>query len=383
MAELLFGFTDLSTVRNPNTPILNLGTLVGIPDSYVRKFNPSRYNFYVKFVNGLKDPVTLHKFLYTLNDAKVYHKNIQDKLTTLAKGLNKLSTEDRKKIVSNLKNVLDNNKYDKLYDVIQNFGKDFKISGGAIGDKNGGDDDINPIDTKEFYISKPIAPMQTFLNEINKVAPLLGSRPKTNLNDLIKSPADNPSNTDDKIAIDINKVKSVYEGFKNIPKMNPDRIQISMIDRGIFIGVTFLIRLVTLSLIYWCLNSNLINNFKQAFIYYCIIYILFFIFITALVNVIYYYPIFELFTNVTLTSIPNLLYYFYIHFNGMYSLLFHVAIILILSAIPFILAMDKRVVDNSDMNISFDYKQKTAIYNSIYNFSFVIWILTSVVALKF
>ena len=101
MAELLFGFTDLSTVRNPNTPILNLGTLVGIPDSYVRKFNPSRYNFYVKFVNGLKDPVTLHKFLYTLNDAKVYHKNIQDKLTTLAKGLNKLSTEDRKKIVSN------------------------------------------------------------------------------------------------------------------------------------------------------------------------------------------------------------------------------------------------------------------------------------------
>ena len=45
--------------------------------------------------------------------------------------------------------------------------------------------------------------------------------------------------------------------------------------------------------------------------------------------------------------------------------------------------MDKRVVDNSDMNISFDYKQKTAIYNSIYNFSFVIWILTSVVALKF
>jgi hypothetical protein len=165
--------------------------------------------------------------------------------------------------------------------------------------------------------------------------------------------------------------------------MNPDRIQISMIDRGIFIGVTFLIRLVTLSLIYWCLNSNLINNFRQAYIYYCIIYILFFIFITAYVNVIYHYPIFELFTNVTLTGIPNVLYYFYIHFNGMYSLLFHIAIILILAVIPFILSMDKKIVDNNDLNISFDYKQKTDIYNSIYRFSFVIWILTSVIALKF
>jgi hypothetical protein len=45
--------------------------------------------------------------------------------------------------------------------------------------------------------------------------------------------------------------------------------------------------------------------------------------------------------------------------------------------------MDKKVIDQNDLNISFDYKQKMAIYTSISNFSFVIWILTSVIALKF
>ena len=52
MTELLFGFKDLLNASNPNTPILNLSSFV-LTDNFVRKFNPKRYNFYVKFVNGL------------------------------------------------------------------------------------------------------------------------------------------------------------------------------------------------------------------------------------------------------------------------------------------------------------------------------------------
>ena len=51
--------------------------------------------------------------------------------------------------------------------------------------------------------------------------------------------------------------------------------------------------------------------------------------------------------------------------------------------IPFILSLDKKFTEQYDANISFDYKKKSEIYNSISNFSFVIWILTSVIALKF
>ena len=91
----------------------------------------------------------------------------------------------------------------------------------------------------------------------------------------------------------------------------------------------------------------------------------------------------ELFTNLSLATLPNLLYYFYIHFNGYNRLILHIIILSILMLIPFILSLDKKFTEQYDANISFDYKKKAEIYNSISNFSFVIWILTSVIAFKF
>jgi hypothetical protein len=365
MAELLYGFKDLTNIRNPNTPIFNLSSLI-IPDSFVRQFNSKRYNFYVKFINGLKDPDTLYKFLYTLRDAKIYHTDLQEKIAKISKGLSILSDTDRNKVVDNLKNLIDNSKYDKLFDVIKNF------------KKTGGDG---------YVINKPIAPMRSFLNKVHDVAPILVSTPKTTIEDVIKPASTAAGENDgkrDKLApIDINKLRAVYEGFKEIPNISPDRVEIKLIDRGIFIGVTLGIRLITLSLIYWCLNANLINNFRYAFIFYCVIYILFFIFIIALVNVIYYYPIIELFSNISLISIPNVLYYFYIYINGFNRLILHIVIICILMLIPFILSMDKKITEQPNLNISFDYSLKNNIYRSISNFSFVIWCLTSVIALKF
>ena len=48
MTEFLFGFRDLTNVTDPKTPIINLGSLV-LTDTFVRKFNPKRYNFYIKY----------------------------------------------------------------------------------------------------------------------------------------------------------------------------------------------------------------------------------------------------------------------------------------------------------------------------------------------
>ena len=156
-----------------------------------------------------------------------------------------------------------------------------------------------------------------------------------------------------------------------------------MTDRGIFILTTLIIRILSLSLIFWGLNSNLINNFKNAYIYYCCIYILFFTFILGIVNVMYYYPIIELFSNSSISSMPNLLYYFYIHINGPNRLILHIILILLLLFIPYILDMDKKNFEETDMNISFDNNIKQDIYNSIANFSLVIWVLTSIIAIKF
>jgi hypothetical protein len=45
--------------------------------------------------------------------------------------------------------------------------------------------------------------------------------------------------------------------------------------------------------------------------------------------------------------------------------------------------MDKKNFEENDMNISFDNNIKMDIYNSIANFSLVIWVLTSIIAIKF
>ena len=368
MSELLFGFKDLLNVSKPNTPILDLSSLV-LTDSFVRKFNPKRYNFYVKFVNGLSDPATLYKFLYTTKDSKIYHTEMQNKLAVINKSLKQLTDADKTKVIDSLKTALKpstasnvDDKYDDLFNVLK------AVKGG----------------NNDYYIKKNPMPMKSLLTEIGQVAPLLGSVPPANINELIINSEGNqaspiPNDVKDKLP----EIKGIYEKYKNIPSFSPDRLEITIIDRAIFILTTLVIRIIALALIYWGLNANLINNFKTAFIYYSAIYILFFIFIIALVNVMYYYPIFELFSNISLSSMPSLLYYFYVHINGFNRLILHLCIILILTFIPFVLSMDKRTEEQNDMNISFDYKQKDKILNSISYFSLGVWVFTSAIAIKF
>lgn len=369
MTELLFGFKDLLNVSNPNTSTLNLSSLI-LTDNFVRKFNPKRYNFYVKFVNGLSDPANLNKFLYTTKDSKIYNTDMKAKLENINKSLKQLSEEDKTKLLTNLKSALKplndtmDDKYNELFNILQ--------QKKTIGGEN-------------YYIKKQPMPMKLLLSDINAVAPMLGNIPPTNIDEIIKKDSDPEILKDQSLNtnIELPKIKGIYEKYKNIYKYSPDRLEITLIDRIIFIITTFIIRLIALALIYWGLNSNLINNFKTAYIYYSIIYILFFIFITALVNVMYYYPIFELFSNISLNNMPNLLFYFYIHFNGPYRLILHISLILILLVIPFVLELDKKTDDQTDMNISFDYNQKEKILNSISYFSLGIFALTSIIAFKF
>jgi hypothetical protein len=380
MTEFLFGFRDLTNISDPKTPILNLGSLV-LTDTFVRKFNPKRYNFYVKFINGLSNPANLYKFLYKTKESKTFHNDLENKIKTISKSLHLLSNEDKKKVIDNLKLVLDDKdtngkdgKYDEILKYLEN----------QINEKKTGGD-------KNYVIKKNLMPMKSFIEDANEVFPGIGNIPPTDINELVKEtteqePVDRNASNEDKN--NIRELKAVYNKYNSISQISPERVNINYMDRGVFIATTMIIRLLSLSLIYWGLNSNLINNFKTAFLYYCIIYIIFFLFIIGLVNVIYYYPVVELFSNVSLVSIPNLLYYFYIHINGINRLLLHIIIILTLLAIPFILSLDTiEPVDtdetNENINISFDNIKKDKIYTTITNFSLVIWALTSIIALKF
>jgi hypothetical protein len=442
MTEFFFNFKDLTNIQNPNKVMLNLGSFV-ISDDYIKKMFPKRYNFYMKFVDGFSSPSNLYKYLYRTKESKDYYEQLQGKLAKISNSLSKLSNKNKKKVLNVLSQNLGNrgNDYNKFLDVIKDIATndkkvDKKGGAGEGGEPEEGGDggraeaevqtevtkeseyrspptesrQSQPIQeaprrarilgnndddySKDYYVKKPFKPMETFLNDVKKIAPVINLQPPKTIDELVRK-VDGDANKSDYFNVDTadisektDDLQQLYKNYLKNPLYSPERLEINIYDRITFIIVTYIIRFLTLQFIYWCLNSNIINNFSKAYNYYTFIYILFFIFITSIVNVMYFYPVFELFSNISsITIFPNYFYYFYVYTNGYLSLAIHLFIILILLFIPFVLVMDRKDVnfngDGDGDNISYDYKKKNEIYISISNFSLIIWVLTSIISLKF
>jgi hypothetical protein len=373
MSHLLFGFRDLVN-SNPNNSAFDLSSFF-FDDTYLKSISPKRYNFYVKFVSGLSNPTVLEKFFYKTKEARDFKLEYNEKATNLASLINRLNTNfdetDKNKIIDDILRTIQN-RY-KLNDDNTNTLEELLKKGGAT-----------PEDTlNNAELNKGSQPMKSFLAKVNSIDPNLGARPPLrNVEELLVSSApEKPIPKSDKIK----KLKTIYNNYKDT--LSPDNLKITMIDRIIFIASTFIIRFISLMIIDWGLNTNLINSFNRAFLVYCMIYILFFIFIAMIVNVIVYYPVLELLSNSNITSIPNLFYYYYIYTNGSARLLLHIFIILLLLLLPYIIEIDKisismKIRDNTK-NISYDHEKKNKIYDAISFFSLIIWFLTSIIAIKF
>lgn len=373
MSHLLFGFRDLVN-SNPNNSAFDLSSFF-FDDSYLKALSPKRYNFYVKFVSGLSNPTVLEKFFYKTKEARDFKVEFNEKATKLANLINQLNTNfdetDKNKIVDDILRTIQN-KY-KFNDDNANKLEELLKKGGALTY-----DDISRSD-----LNKGSQPMKSFLAKVNNIAPDLGAKPPIrNVEDLLTT------STLEKTPISkseqIKKLKTIYNNYKDT--LSPDNLKITMIDRIIFIASTFILRFISLMIVDWALNTNIINSFNRAFYIYCLIYIIFFIFIAMIVNVIVYYPVLELFSNSNITSIPNLLYYYYIYTNGSTRLLLHIFIIILLLFIPYIIDIDKinlsKIIENTK-NISYDYEKKNKIYDAISFFSLIVWFLTSIIAIKF
>jgi len=352
---LLFGFKDLVNSSSSGVSIFDLSSIL-FKDSYLKFISPNRYNFYVKFVSGLSNPEVLEKFFYKTKEAKIYKEDLNEKIANFVNILNKLNknVSNSDKIKTNIKDIIKNrfNLNDNAADKIKDM-----LKGG-------------------FY--KGEQPMKNFIDTVNSTIPEISSTKKIRSVEDLNSTSDVIESNKKQSEI-INEAKAIYNKFNET--VNPNLMKIKLIDRGIFIITTFLIRYISLLFINWGLSSNLINTFHNAFLYYCVMYIILFIFITMFVNVIIAYPIMELFTNNSIANIPNLFYYFYIYANGYIRLIVHILFIAILLFIPYIINIDK--LSEKKSNISFNEDKKKKLYDAISTFSLIIWILTSIIALKF
>ena len=387
MSGILFGFKDIVNSSPKKSSIFDLSSYI-IQDSYVKSISPKRYNFYVKFINGLNNPEALSKFLYTVKESKDVKKDLDDKIQKLTNILSKLYNKepaDQQEIINNVKEAIKNklNLDDKSEDLLE---KMLKKKGGSSFKTNV----LNKEVKKKILngqLKKGQEPMKNFLNTVKSIAPQLGyTPPPKDVIDLIEDDV-NATKPSTKLKDDqIQKLQGLYDTYNDTYSLNPQRLDITMIDRLIFIATTFIIRYITLLIISWGLNTNIINTFNTAFFYYCIIYILFFVFITMIVNVVIFYPVMDLFSNFNIISIPNMLYYFYIYTNGPFRLLIHLFLILMLLFLPYVINIDKvrfYKMEEKTSNISYDYDKKNKIYNTLSLFSIIVWVLTSIIATKF
>lgn len=380
MSELLFGFKDLVNIGSGSSSFFDISSIL-LNENYLKAISPKRFNFYVKFVSGLGNPEALEQFFYKTNDTRQFKEELNDKAIKFNKILKKfyenLDENDRNVVINNIKKTL-KIKYNYNDETIDKIVSTMKMNGGGL-------EDQKKI-ILEGTLNKGNEPMKQFLKKIQNVAPELNSKPIENVEDLIIT-KEEQTKIDEKSAKSksdmIKKIRPIYYKYKD--DVNPENLKITMIDRIIFIATTFIIRYITLMIIDWGLSTNLINNFFRAFLYYCFIYLLFFVFIVMLVNVIVHYPLMELYSSMRIVSIPNLFYYFYIYTNGYLRLLIHIFLILVILFIPYIINIDKINFIKSEekkTNISYDYDKKKKILDAISIFSFIIWILTSIIASK-
>ena len=382
MAHLIFGFKDLIN-SSPNNSVFDISALL-FDDTYLKTISPDRYNFYVKFISGLSNPAVLEQFFYKVKESKDYRSSLNKKIKHLSGLLKRLNTNfdtsDKNKIIEDITNIiknkfkLDETETNKIGELLNSTNK----KGGAIETRD------KFIET--YDLNKGAEPMKDFLDKINYIDPTIGQKPPLNkIEDILINKTDNSKNIRQKTRPDtIKELKGLYDNYKD--DLSPESLEISMIDRAIFIASIFIIRQISLTFVDWGLNTNVINTFHKAFFMYSFVYLVFFIFIIMIVNVVVYYPIIELFSNINITNIPNYLYYYYIYTNGFMRLIVHMLIIIILLFIPYLINIDKIKIfwfDENNKNISYNIEQRNNIYQSIALFSFIIWILTSFIALKF
>lgn len=385
MSELLFGFKDLVNTGSSSSSFFDISSIL-LNDSYLKAISPKRFNFYVKFISGLGNPDALEKFLYKTKDTREFKEELVQKAIKFNEILKKfyenLNEEDRNKIITNIKKIL-KNKYKYNDDIIENIALTMKRGGNGFNSE-----ELEQLKDKIINsdLNKGYEPMNNFLKKIENVAPELYQKPIENIDDLIITDEQRQNKNRKALKSKSDMIKNLrpyYNKYKD--DINPENLKIKLIDIIIFIATTYVIRFITLMIIDWGLSTNLINNFYRAFLYYCLIYLLFFIFIIMVVNVVIEYPLIQLFSNINIINIPNLFYYFYIYTNGYIRLLIHIFVILTILFIPYIINIDKINfirIQEKNINISNDLEKKKKILDSISTFSFIIWILTSIISYR-
>jgi hypothetical protein len=184
--------------------------------------------------------------------------------------------------------------------------------------------------------------------------------------------------------IDNDDIKYRLAQFENDPENPLKQLEITFDDRLVFIIATFFIRYISLILIQWSIDINIIKNFEEGFLYYAIVYLSIMWFIIFFVNIESTFQVDYMNFDNIMNSVRSLFYYFYMGTNGITRLFIHTFLICILLVIPIILNIKKtNEYDDEKKDGIIDFEQRKKLMKTLSLFTIYVWILTSIIATKF
>jgi hypothetical protein len=430
--ELAFKFGYLSDLKpdNMKTKFNFLDNM--LTDTFVHDFNPKRYMFYIEFMKALKDPATLKKIIYESKLIKSKKEDENKILEEIVKRLNQLFAvtdknmfanddvfaeykkakiqKEQDEVVKRLTDAMDEYILDDdkalpkktaSKNVIENIEKAFgstsniKINGGYGMTGGVGDEKENELKAKkenELKAKKEILEALLNDNEIlfkdydSKIDKLKDDYNTTNLlgeyKDKLKTVLDAPTG-DDKIKA--RKLQDIISEIEDNDMTSIKSLELTKEDRLVFIGITFMIRLLILTVIDWSMTTNFVINFFQAYILYIGLYFVFVLLFVVIVNLTYNLSIYKLYIDKhnLFTSMAGSLYYFYLVPGNMLGsgmrILIHLGLIFFMTIISLFISYNGSYTEDE---FNYNYAEKKQIKRQLNNFTLVLWIFTSILAMK-
>jgi hypothetical protein len=222
------------------------------------------------------------------------------------------------------------------------------------------------------------------LNQAKKIKDDFKDDPNNHLH-FFKNELQKVLNSDEKDAsIKASKLADIIDEIENNEFTSIESLKLSRSDRLVFIGVTFIIRMICLVLIDWALNTNYVVSFTQAYVLYVVLYCIFVMLIIAIVNMTYVYPYHRLYrgNHSLFTAFGSSLYYFYLipgnFISNSVRFIIHFMLIIFLTLIAVFIKANETTEDNI---LNYDYSERKKIRRVLSNFTILLWFFTSVIAM--
>jgi len=331
-----YGFQDLTVIGEPASGIPGIFTA-----EQLMRMNPDRYRFYMQ----------LSSAMLSGNPDAVYR----------SLGIHRMTSHEREEVREHLSKIehslvayreTEKTLKKKLEDLIEEKASN-TIAGGSAYQAEGG-------------AYEPKTHWGEFLNDMKKPLPPPPPpppAPKAEEGKAEQQVKEVPSESEAKLM----RAKEMIEKERNHPLFSPDVIETTVTDRVVFIAITFAIRAFSLTFLDWALSNRVVNNMESAIGFYVGIYLLMFFLWTLLVNV-----------SDKGTRMSVLFFYISKHApRGPLRIILHAALQLLILPIPFVLR-----VANSTSATYLSFEDRRRALRLVGNLSFIVWILTSFVAMR-